>query len=172
MATILKRGPWNAPKFYIQFERGHTPRPGARRHHRAGSVAKPRRRALRSGVADVRRVRVPRLLSFFLVVDLIAASNYQAWAMMLDGPQGGHGDAEFLAAAALSLLAGVVVAAVAIRHRRRLVALAAALAVPVPMLALSWCLGWAATHVLRGHYCGRIESPGQCGRCFDGEEQQ
>src|SRR6266496_3895406 len=114
MATILKRGPWNAPKFYIQFERGHTPRPGARRHHRAGSVAKPRRRALRSGVADVRRVRVPRLLSF------------------------------------------VVVAAVAIRHRRRLVALAAALAVPVPMLALSWCLGWAATHVLRGHYCGRI----------------
>ena len=58
------------------------------------------------------------------------------------------------------------------RVSRRTWLVGAALAVPVPMLALSWCLGWAATHVLRGHYCGRIESPGQCGRCFDGEEQQ
>ena len=105
----------------------------------------------------------------FLAVDLLVAANQQAWSRMLDNTQGGHGDAEAVFAFLLCVLAGVVVGIATVR-RGKLKALGAALTVPAVMLILSWYLGDAATRLLRSHYCAEIRSPGQCGRCFEGEE--
>jgi hypothetical protein len=110
-------------------------------------------------------------LAAFLVIDLLVAANQQAWSRMLDNPQGGHGDLEALFALLLSVLAGAVVAVAALRRRKPKM-LGAAFAAPIAVFLLSWCLGLAATHLFQPHYCADIVSPGQCLRCFEGDEQR
>ena len=107
----------------------------------------------------------------FLAAALLVAANQLAWSRMLDGPQGGRGDAEALRAMLVSALVGVVVAAVASRWSKR-VRVVAAIVTAVAMFVSSWGLGVAATTVLRRHYCAKVRSAAQCARCFEGDEQR
>jgi hypothetical protein len=112
-----------------------------------------------------------RPLMALLAALLLLTANQLAWSQLLDGPQGGHGDVELVFAVLLSLLAAVVVAITAVR-RGRPAAAGAAPAVAIAMFGLAWCLGAAAPTLLRSYYCSDVRSPGQCLRCFTGDEQQ